>query len=156
GADASRAGHAPVRLDVRLAQRAQEALGHGAPRRHRRRARVRRTPVRDPRSHRARLPEAAAYPRCTMSDRIVARADDIECRTMDDAVVLLDLRTQRYLSLNRSGAQLWPLIVEGTSEQELVAAIQKHYDLADDVAHHDVRALLTQLRDADLLVEGAG
>jgi len=77
-----------------------------------------------------------------MTDLIVARSVDLESRSVDDELVLLDLRTQRYLSLNRTGAQLWPLIVEGVERRRV----------AEAVAQRDVDVLVTQLQEADLLV----
>ncbi len=38
-----------------------------------------------------------------MTDQIVARSADLEARAVDDEIVLLDLRTQTYLSLNPTG-----------------------------------------------------
>jgi hypothetical protein len=85
---------------------------------------------------------------------IRARPDDLECRATEDELVILDLRTQRYLSLNRTGAELWPLIVEGASQSELTQSLRERYALSEDVAARDVAALVTQLRDADLLEAG--
>jgi hypothetical protein len=77
---------------------------------------------------------------------------DLETRAMEDTLVILDLRTQRYLSLNRSGAELWDLIVAGTSRDALVEVLRARYDLSDAQAQHDVDALVGQLRGAGLLV----
>lgn len=86
-----------------------------------------------------------------MNDLIRARSGDLEYRSMEDELVILDLRSQRYLSLNRSGAELWPLIVDGTSQAELVHTLQRRYALSEDDAVRDVLALVTQLRGAGLL-----
>jgi hypothetical protein len=86
-----------------------------------------------------------------MTDFIRARTTDLETRAVEGELVLLDLRTQRYLSLNRTGAELWPLMVEGTERSSLVEALVHHHHLAQDVAARDVDALVTQLSDADLL-----
>jgi len=86
-----------------------------------------------------------------MTDFIQARVADLESRTVGDQLILLDLRSQTYLSLNRTGAELWPLMVEGVERQRLVQALQERHDVAAPVAEGDVDALLRQLRDADLL-----
>jgi hypothetical protein len=91
-----------------------------------------------------------------MTDHIVARSEDLEARAVEDELVLLDLRTQTYLSLNRTGAQLWPLVAEGTDRASLVAALRARHDLPPDVAERDVDALVTQLREADLLQPAEG
>jgi len=87
-----------------------------------------------------------------MTDQIVARSEELETRTVEDELVLLDLRTQTYLSLNRTGARLWPLMVEGTDRAALVGALRDRHDVTLEVAERDVDALVAQLREADLLV----
>jgi hypothetical protein len=92
-----------------------------------------------------------------MSDVIRARTADLETRAVDDQLVLLDLRSQTYLSLNRTGAELWPLLLEGVGRARLVEALRERHHLAAEVAERDVDALLAQLRAADLLQpEGDG
>jgi hypothetical protein len=91
-----------------------------------------------------------------MTDHIVARADDLETRTVEDELVLLDLRTQTYLSLNRTGARLWPLMVEGTDRAALVDALRNRHDVSVAVAERDVDTLVEQLRAADLLLPAEG
>jgi hypothetical protein len=91
-----------------------------------------------------------------MTDHIVARSDELETRTVEDELVLLDLRTQTYLSLNRTGARLWPLMVEGTDRAALVGALRDRHDVSLEVAERDVDVLVAQLREADLLLPADG
>jgi hypothetical protein len=86
-----------------------------------------------------------------MTDRIVVRSVELEWRAVEGEMVLLDLRTQRYLSLNRTGAELWPLMVEGTERAQLVQALVDSHALTPEVAARDVDALVAQLIEADLL-----
>ena len=89
-----------------------------------------------------------------MTSDIVARSGALEWQAVDEEVVIPDLRTACYLSLNRSGATLWPLIVAGTTREALVAALVAGYGIDGGSAARDVRALLAQLAAAALL-EGA-
>jgi hypothetical protein len=82
---------------------------------------------------------------------VQARSRDLEWRKVDDEVVILDLRTQRYLSLNHSGARLWPLLVSGTSRHQLVEELVSGYGIGATEAGDDVDVLLQQLAEADLL-----
>jgi hypothetical protein len=86
-----------------------------------------------------------------MTDFILARRDDLEARTVDSELVLLDLRTQTYMSLNKTGAELWPLMVEGSERPALVEALRTRHGLTREVAERDVDALVAQLADAGLL-----
>ena len=90
-----------------------------------------------------------------MTDYVRARTDDLVYRDVDDTVVMLDLRTQHYLSLNQSGAELWPLITRGARRDELIDTLRDRYGLSDDDAARDVAALVEQLTAAGLL-DGGG
>ncbi len=82
-----------------------------------------------------------------------ARSQDLAWQKVGGEVVILDLRSQSYLSLNHSGAMLWPLLVAGTSRPALAAALIAAYHLDEDAADRDVNALLAQLAEAGLLEE---
>ena len=86
-----------------------------------------------------------------MSERVAARKADVEWRSVDDEIIVLDLRSQRYLSLNKTGAVLWPLLLEGAATDDLAGELKNRYGVDHAVAARDVEALLTQLRAADLL-----
>ncbi|HEX3794487.1 MAG TPA: PqqD family protein [Acidimicrobiales bacterium] len=86
-----------------------------------------------------------------MTDRIVARSVDLEWREVEGELVLLDLRTQCYMSLNRTGAALWPLMVDGTDRSHLIEALVSRHGVTSEVATRDVDTLVVQLADADLL-----
>lgn len=59
-----------------------------------------------------------------------------------------------YLSLNHSGAVLWPQLVAGASRRQLVAELARAYDIAPAVAAADLELLLSQLADRELLTVG--
>ncbi|HEY1827509.1 MAG TPA: PqqD family protein [Acidimicrobiales bacterium] len=90
-----------------------------------------------------------------MTDIVKARNDDLEVRAVEEELVLLDLRSQTYLSLNRTGAALWPLIVDGAAPAALAQTLCDRFGVEAAVAARDVDALIGQLADADLL-EGTG
>lgn len=88
-----------------------------------------------------------------MTAEIKARTADLEWQLVTGEVVMLDLRTSCYLSLNRSAATLWPLVVAGTSRGELVDSLTTTYGIDALAAGRDVDALVSQLSEADLLEE---
>lgn len=69
---------------------------------------------------------------------------------------MIDLRTSCYLSLNRTGAQLWPLLVEGTTRERLVLALVDGHRIDHGDAGRDVDRLLAQLVEAGVLSRGPG
>lgn len=88
-----------------------------------------------------------------MSDSLHARTEDLEWQLVDDEIVILDLRTHRYLSLNRAGARLWPLLAKGTSRARLVEELVAGYQIDPRDAGRDVERLLGQLIGAGLLTD---
>ena len=84
------------------------------------------------------------------------RDRDLEWRRAEGEVVILDLATQRYLALNRSGALLWEMLAEGATRDDLVASLADAYGIDRDEAARDVGALLEALGAESLMSESYG
>lgn len=91
-----------------------------------------------------------------MSLQLRARAEDLHWQLVDDEVVILDLRTSRYLSLNRAGARLWPLLVAGTTRERLAQELVDAHQIDREVARRDVDRLVGQLAGAGVLRPRSG
>jgi hypothetical protein len=85
------------------------------------------------------------------TDFITARSSELSWRQIEDEVVVLDSRTNLYLSLNGAGALLWQRLVEGAAMPELVGLLQATYGIDEGRATADVDAFVTQLADQGLL-----
>lgn len=70
-------------------------------------------------------------------------------------MLVLDLRKDLFLEVNRSGALLWELLARGTRRTELVDRLVRAYDLAPERAVSDVDLLLEELSARDLLEKPA-
>jgi hypothetical protein len=86
-----------------------------------------------------------------MNDQFRLRTDEIEWREVEGEIVALDLRKLVYISVNQSGAILWPALVEGASKDVLVARLSQAFDLDGADAAADVEAFLKSLGEQDLL-----
>jgi hypothetical protein len=87
------------------------------------------------------------------ADKICLRADAITWRIVDGEVIALDRRTWAYITINESGAVLWPCLLEGASRDELVARLVDAYGIAPETASEDVAGFLRLLESRDLLAE---
>jgi hypothetical protein len=76
----------------------------------------------------------------------------VQWREVQGEVIAVDLRNSRYLSVNRSGALLWPLLWRGTTITELARVLMDRWSLDEPVAHRDADRLVGWLHDAGLLV----
>jgi hypothetical protein len=79
------------------------------------------------------------------------RSIDLTWREIEGAIVVLDLRSGGYLSVNGSGRRLWPLLVGGATADQLADALQQAYGIAAADAQRDVAAFLDMLSSRGLL-----
>ena len=80
---------------------------------------------------------------------------DALAATLAEGAVLLNLRTNRYHSLNATGTRIWALLLEGRAEDEIVRTLSAEYTVEESLARAETRALIAALDDAGLLVEDA-
>ncbi len=85
-------------------------------------------------------------------DANVVLRDDVVWREGDDAVVVLDTRSSRYLSIGGTGPLLWPQVVAGTTVPALAATLVSTFAIAEPIALRDVVTFVDGLRAHDLLV----
>jgi hypothetical protein len=87
---------------------------------------------------------------------IKLRSTALDWRIVGGEVVILDGEQSRYLSVNASGAVLWPLLARGSHPSELTGAVVQAFGVSEDRAEADVRTFLGSLSDLGLLAPGAG
>ena len=55
------------------------------------------------------------------------------------------------INLNETGAFLWKELSNGATEDELVSAMTKNYEVSEQIARRDVLGFLQKLKEARLL-----
>ncbi len=83
------------------------------------------------------------------------RTQDISWREVDDEIIVLDLRSSLYHSIDSVGAFLWQQLERGVTFDELVKVLREEYDVAEETAVTDVQAFLGSLEDLGLLESGS-
>jgi hypothetical protein len=81
------------------------------------------------------------------------RTADLEWREVEGELVALDLRTSRYLAVNRAGRTLWRALAEGATRDDLIARLVEAFGIDSSRAAADVDAFTTELEDRGLLVQ---
>jgi hypothetical protein len=66
-------------------------------------------------------------------------------------MVLLDLRRDRYYTLNRLGALIWTLLADGRSIVEIAATLSAEFDATSEIIASDVQRLIERLGSCGLL-----
>jgi PqqD family protein of HPr-rel-A system len=74
-------------------------------------------------------------------------------RALDDKLVVLDTETGGYFELDAVGARIWQLIADGSSLDEVVAALTDEFVVEPDEARRDANAFLDDLRKHHLIEE---
>ena len=72
--------------------------------------------------------------------------------TLSDGAVLLNLQTKRYFSLNETGTRIWEMVQQTADEESIVATLLGEYDVEETMARLEVRRILDELIDAQLIV----
>jgi coenzyme PQQ synthesis protein D (PqqD) len=72
--------------------------------------------------------------------------------TLSDGAVLLNLQTKRYFSLNETGTRIWEMVQQTADEETIVATLLSEYDVEETMARSEVRRILDELIDAQLIV----
>ncbi len=87
------------------------------------------------------------------SETRVAPHPDVVWRLVDGEVVLLNVTSGLYYSLDPVGSRVWALVpAEGTSLGTLRDSLVTEYDAPGDQIDRDLAALFTQLIDTGLAV----
>jgi hypothetical protein len=72
--------------------------------------------------------------------------------TLSDGAVLLNLQTKRYFSLNETGTRIWEMVQQTADEEVIVATMLDEFDVDEPMARSEVRRILDELIDAQLIV----
>lgn len=76
---------------------------------------------------------------------------DLVGRRLGDSTVLIRLLTNRIYELNATGARIWELIVEGVPPRQIVATLEREFDVDPQTAADAVDELLLTLRREGLV-----
>lgn len=90
------------------------------------------------------------------SGQSIRLREDIIWRAVEGEVIVLDRRTWSYLSINPTGAILWPYVVEGVSRDTLAGALAREFDLDAGRALAEVDEFVSKLEEHGLLRADSG
>lgn len=91
-----------------------------------------------------------------MLDAVLRPSHDVLATAQGEAVVLLDLRSERYYTLNETGSRAWTLLGRGATYGQIVETLRREYDAltedSGDTVEEDVARLLADLLAAGLVI----
>jgi len=80
------------------------------------------------------------------------RRDDLVVREVGTDVLVLDLESERIHQLNPTASFIWHNCEVASSPVEIAELLAFEFDVAQDVALHDVKRALEMLRELKLIV----
>lgn len=85
----------------------------------------------------------------------VRHGERVLAQTLAGEAVLLDLKSERYFGLDRTGTRIWQLIGELGDVQQIFAALVAEFDAPPQAVADDLRALLGRLVAEGLVLPDA-
>jgi hypothetical protein len=86
-----------------------------------------------------------------MVDVAIRNDASITVREIDGEIVVLDRRFNRLHQFNGTASFIFKRCGEGLAASAVAAALVREFEVADELAQHDVEAFLGALREMDLL-----
>ena len=77
--------------------------------------------------------------------------EDLCAEAVEDDLLILDKRNQKIHQLNATARVIWANLGDGKGPKEIVQNVVEIFDISYEVAADDVRQVLQQLCDLDLL-----
>jgi hypothetical protein len=87
--------------------------------------------------------------------KLQLKVDDVVWREVGDELVVLELTTSTYLTLNGAAKHLWITLVDGATFGQLAASLEERYQIPPERATTDAEAFLSALTDRQLIVPDA-
>lgn len=81
------------------------------------------------------------------------RPQGLTWREIEGEVVVLDLESSNYLSLNATGSMLWRMLDPGATREDLATRLTECFGVDPDTAARDVEAFVATCREQNLLAE---
>ena len=78
-------------------------------------------------------------------------SDEVAAQVIDGEAIIINLSNGMYYSLNGVGGDIWSLIVEGRTLEEVAAAIDRRYQVESTQAREDVQRVVSELLDENLV-----
>jgi hypothetical protein len=75
---------------------------------------------------------------------------------LEDSLVLVELETLGYHALNTTAAEVWEILAEPRSADEIVGQLCGRYDVAPERCRESVERLIGQLAGRNLITNRAG
>jgi hypothetical protein len=95
----------------------------------------------------------ADYDLAMTAARHIALSPKAICQEVNGEMVILDMRSEQYFSLNEVGSKLWRLLESDNNLSLAIIALLDQYEVEGDQLRSDVEHLVAELISAGLASE---
>lgn len=85
-------------------------------------------------------------------EKLLLNVDNVVWREVGDELVVLELTTSTYLTLNGTAKLIWEKLATGSTIDALTQALVNNYQISTDKARSDTESFVAALFDRELLV----
>ncbi|MDY7031901.1 MAG: PqqD family protein [Thermodesulfobacteriota bacterium] len=79
---------------------------------------------------------------------------DVILAEMDGEGVFLNIKTEKYYSLNKTGMDIFKLLINDSDKNEIVFQLLEKYNVDEKILQEDIVRLVNELVDANIIIEG--
>src|SRR4051812_43097718 len=87
----------------------------------------------------------------SQTEHFVVNSERVVHETIDGETIIIQLETGTYYSLAGSGADIWAMLAEGRSSDEIVSELERRYDESAEELDQATAELVSELRREELL-----
>lgn len=82
---------------------------------------------------------------------VLSRGEDYVFNEVDGELVMMNIETGSYASMNETGKSIWELLEEPKTVEFVLKALTEEYDISLEAAQKDVMPFLTQLEEKSII-----
>lgn len=82
---------------------------------------------------------------------VLSRGEDYVFNEVDGELVMMNIETGSYASMNETGKSIWELLEEPKTVEFVLKALTEEYDISLEAAQKDVMPFLTQLEEQSII-----
>ena len=86
-----------------------------------------------------------------MTMRFVPKTENTAATVIDGEAIIVNLTTGVYYSMDGIGAEVWMMLEDGLTSDQIASAIAARYEVTATVAGLDLDALIARLQSEDLV-----
>lgn len=87
---------------------------------------------------------------------LVVNDSDVAAKVVEGEAILINLTSGLYYSMDKVGGLVWSMIVHGSSVEQVAEAVADRYSVPVAQAREDVRRLVRELLDENLIALSMG